>query len=710
MISLILPYWERQEAANKALAMLWNQYAPMFKAGELEVVIVDDGSPTPFHWPTAAAWANLNVIRLPAKTEPRSPVTCWNEGVKAAKGDIIAISCIEVLHDRGPVLQPLLNALQGLGENGYVLAAAWCPETREWHCHSEHAASGSYPIPAGTGRGFLGLMHKELYWSAGGWDEEYRDGAGYEDVDFIYRLLQVGAKFKVCDDLVVTHPKTGAAIAWGEAKFARNKALFERKWMSLRKVTVACVQAGNYCGRGADYVNALYDMVVRNMPPGVLFRFVCLTDDAAGLHADIETIALPDDLEGWYGKLYLFKRGLFADGERVIFMDLDTLVIGRLDDLVRYDGQFATLDDFYYPERIGPAVMAWKVGDYSARIWGEWEAQGQPRNELGDLWWLNNLDEGRFAENADRLQKLYPGSFVSYKKHCRPLPPKGARVVCFHGRPRPHEVQGWVAEVWKVDGMQPADLEFVINTKDEEVTRNIRAACELPHPWLDFVKPHGGEAVIVGGGPSLPKMLDDLRQRVRNGAVVYAANGAFEYLCSRGVVPDYHVIIDARPENAAFITQAPKRGYLLASQVAPVTLERAAKLAPVTIVHMSTAGIDKIIPQSIKPVNLISSGITVGLAALAVSYCMGYRRQSLYGMDSSYEDTRHAYPQGLNDSDPVVEASVEGRRFKCAPWMIEQVQNFQKLATDLADDGCEIHVRSFGMLGHVAWLMMKEAA
>lgn len=700
MISLLLPYWDRQTAADKALALLDEHYSAL----DLEVIVIDDGNPVPFVAP--ATRLKLTVVRLPEKREPKSPVTCWNEGAKVALGDVLVLSCIEVLHER-PVLSEMLAELQRAGHNGYVLAAAWCPEEGAWHTHSTVEVP---ECPLGTGLGFCAMLNRALYFKAGGWDEAYREGAGYEDRDFIHRLSSAGARFIKRDDLVVIHPKSGASIAWGAEKFARNRALFEMKWLHPEKITFACVQAQNYYGRGAQYVNTLYDMVTRNLPGGVTFRFVCLTDDASGLHEHIETLPLPADLEGWYGKLYLFKRGLFPDGERVIFLDLDTIILGKLDDIIRYKGEFATLTDFYFPHRVGPAVMLWRAGGAASIIWDAWETQGRPRNRMGDLWWINQLERGEFAKRADRLDVLFPGAFVSFKRDCAPYPPKGAQVVCFHGVPRPHEAaetDDWVAMAWRVGGSIPANLEVVANTGYEETARNIVAACKLPIPWLDLAKsPSAYAAAIVGGGPSLAGKLDELRERQAEGALVFATNGAHDYLLANGITPDSHVIIDARAENARFIS-TPARAYFIASQCHPDIFAKAAGAAT-TLVHMNTRGVLASIPPTIKPINLISSGSTVGLAAIAISYCLGHRKIYVYGMDSSYETTRHAYAQALNDQDRTIDAVAGGRTFKCAPWMVSQVEHFQKLAAELAQADCEIHVRCGGLLGHVAWLWTHQ--
>lgn len=699
MISVVLPYWNRLAATKDALAAMAALYADM----DLEIIVVDDGSAETFSLTGSYPWP-VRVIRLPAKDVAKNPCVPINAGVRHARGDVLVISNPEILHTR-PVFPEMLCELERLGERGYVLAAAWCDDEEKWHCHSSISGIKHFGVqhPKGSGLHFCAMLHRAHFERVGGFDEDYRNGAGFDDNDFVMRLGKAGTKFLIRDDLVVKHPKAGARTKWTDGAFERNAALFCRKWGG-KPITFAFLKAG--AAFGPDYVNKLYDMLVRSLPDGA-YKFVCLTDDPSGLDPGIHMLPLPADLERWWGKLYLFKRGLFEDGERIVFVDLDTVIVGSLREIVSYRGRFAMLTDFFFPERPASGVMMWEAGAYTAGIWDAWDAAGRPRDPGGDQWWIGTQPQGR---DADRLQTLYPGSFVSYKAHCAPYPPKGARVVCFHGRPRPHEVpDDWVRQAWKIGGLVPADFEFMINTEREVVASNIRRACARPLPWLEIRRPRTGAAAIVGGGPSLQRMLEELRAKAAAGTEVFAVNGAFGYLVERGIVPDWHLIIDARPENAKFIVSAPKRGFLLASQCAPETFDRAAEIASVTVVHMNTDGVQDSIPtDTIKPVNLISSGNTVGLAALALSYCMGFREQFLYGMDSSYEDAHHVYPQALNDTDAVVEATVGARKFKCAPWMIEQVQNFQKLAMELAADGCEIHVRSFGLLGYVAWQMQQQ--
>lgn len=692
MLSLILPYWDRQEAADTALELIAQQYAGL----DFEVIVVDDGSPTPFFrpiWPL-----NLRVVTLPRKDEPKSCLTPWNEGVKAARGEVVILSCIEVLHEE-PVIDELSAEVDRLGPKGYAIAAAWCPEENRWHAHSTVKVP---QCPEGFGLSFCAAIHRDFYLEIGGFDEAYREGAGYEDRDFIWKLHRFGAVPVIRDDLVVTHPKTGATIVWPAEKFERNKAIFEYKWVH-KPVNFVCLKQGT--AFGPEYVNNLFDMVKRNLPLGYPGRFHCITDNDEGLHPDIVVIPLPDDLEKWWGKLFMMKRGLFPEGSRMCFMDLDTLVVGSLAEIVRYEGEFATLKDFYYPERLGPAVILWRAGDLSASIWDEWVTQGKPRDAMGDLWWLNNLDQGRFSRKVDKLQDLYPGAFCSFKAHCSPMPPTGTKVVCFHGHPRPHEaVQQWVHDIWKVGGGSMADIEIVSNTEHARTVANVRENAARALPWVTFGEPHERQAVVVGGGPSVAVNLDIIRALQGGGAKVFALNGAARYLKRHGIVADAQVILDGRRENAAFILPEVAE-YYLCSQCDPA-LFAAADARKVKLYHVNTLATLEAM-QGGKEATCISTGSTVGLITMGILYVEGYRSQHLFGFDSSYTTDHHAYEQKLNDEDRVIEATAGGRTFKCAPWMLAQAQQFQEVAAQLANDGCVITVAGDGLLPHIARLMSQ---
>lgn len=226
MISLVLPYWDRQQATDAALLRL----AELYSGTGLEVIVVDDGSPVPFVAPCGLP-LDVKVVRLPTKSAPKNPCVPINVGVLHASRDFIALSNPETRH-RDRVLPELLSEAMRGGRCTYALAAAWHPEGGNWHCHGSAPLREAEGIafPRGSHLHFMSLMHRDLWEAAGGFDESYRDGAGYEDADFVLHLASAGARFVLRDDVVVEHVRAGARAKWTAEMFARNRALFRRKW------------------------------------------------------------------------------------------------------------------------------------------------------------------------------------------------------------------------------------------------------------------------------------------------------------------------------------------------------------------------------------------------------------------------------------------------------------------------------------------------
>jgi len=471
-------------------------------------------------------------------------------------------------------------------------------------------------------------------------------------------------------------------------------------------LNVVTVQAGNYLGRGADYVNILYDSVRRNLPVGYPGRFVCFTDDPTGLADGIETRPLPDPhLKGWWNKLSLFRPGLFDDGDRVLFFDLDTLITGRLDELVECASEFAILSDFMRPNGLQSSVMSWRAGGQATKIWGAYEEQGFPEIDGGDQAFIEHT-----AWSYEILQRLYPSLFVSYKVSGGKIPSK-ASVVVFHGKPRPHEVTtGWVPEVWKIGGITRADLDTICNTTADEILANVRANIKRSVlAWYDTAPTHNGQVAIVGGGPSVKSKLDEIIWRKSLGQQIWALNGAGHWLMQNGVEPDAIVVLDARQENIGFVKPSYGAEYLVASQVHPKLLD-ALYGRRVTLWHANVAGVQELVEDvKNRPVHLIGGGSTVGLNAMVLAFARGFRAIHLYGFDSSIsEEGAHAYAQPLNDGDLIVDAIAGDRKFRAAPWMVQQAEEFVPLALSLTDDGAIITVAGDGLLPHIAQNLSRE--
>ena len=244
-------------------------------------------------------------------------------------------------------------------------------------------------------------------------------------------------------------------------------------------------------------------------------------------------------------------------------------------------------------------------------------------------------------------------------------------------------------------------LPVYCNTDDEVIRANVAAACALKLPWLEMVEAHDAPAIIVGGGPSMRALRPMILALRNGGATVFATNGTVPTLYAAGISSDHHVLLDARPENVAFVQGPKPQHYLIASQCHP-DLFRAIAGHPTTLWHPAYPEIDEWIGH--KEAVLIGGGTTVGLQALSIAYALGHRKIHLFGFDSSYSEAGegHAYVQPLNDDEERQEYRVGNKAFIAAPWMARQAMEFQIASRQLCDGDAELYVHGTGLLPAIA--------
>jgi hypothetical protein len=181
----------------------------------------------------------------------------------------------------------------------------------------------------------------------------------------------------------------------------------------MSEVTVACVWVQANVPFNATYVTRLHSMVRRWLPRP--FRFVCLTDRMHALPSEIETIPVSwsKDLKGWWAKVHLFKPQRFFG--RVLYLDLDTLIVGALDPVVDFPASFALVPDagtfqgkdgLAVVKRFNSSVMVWDAGvnadiyehwtpAVTQRLWGDQDLIGEVHPEAATmpLEWFPRLSE-----------------------------------------------------------------------------------------------------------------------------------------------------------------------------------------------------------------------------------------------------------------------------------------------------------------------------
>lgn len=229
------------------------------------------------------------------------------------------------------------------------------------------------------------------------------------------------------------------------------------------------------------------------------------------------------------------------------------------------------------------------------------------------------------------------------------------------------------------------------NTTTEAILANIQHNSAARGGWQKLEMAHDRTAILCGSGPSLADTLDDIRALEGD---VFAMNGAAAYLDRNGILPDFQVIMDARPETATLI--GPAKQHLFASQVDPECF----RIVPdAKLWHATHGEIAPEFPEYQADYCMVGGAVSVGNASLVLAYVMGYRKIHCFGFDSSHRgEAGHAFAQPLNDGDPTTVVEFGRKEYIASFTMRVQAQYFMERAYALQREGCHIEVHGSGLL------------
>lgn len=212
---------------------------------------------------------------------------------------------------------------------------------------------------------------------------------------------------------------------------------------------VLCMKWGTLYG--PDYVNVLHSALRANLTGDV--RFVCLTDDATGLAPGIETFPIPEIglapehwARGAWPKIALFCADLYGLTGRALFIDLDMVIWGRMDDFFTHGEGLVMLDSapWRHPgaaPRSMSSIFAFDLGQMGFLV----DRLRADRDRMV----ANYVIEQDYLHGEAGRIGYWPQPWIrSYKYHLRPpllidrlrgprAPGPEVKVLCFHGRPRP---------------------------------------------------------------------------------------------------------------------------------------------------------------------------------------------------------------------------------------------------------------------------------
>lgn len=176
----------------------------------------------------------------------------------------------------------------------------------------------------------------------------------------------------------------------------------------------------------------------------VPYTFYCLTDTNEDIPFT-QIIPLLYDYKGWWSKIELFRTGLVEE-DRIVYFDLDTVIVANIDDYFSLDFDFIGLRPFNpYRKTIknyfASGIMSWRNNGLFNYCFSAFHYDEYTKKYVGDQDYLSHAVP-QIGANFNYWQNVVPGIF-SYKRHLRhreDWDDLGVRVICFHGRPRPHQV------------------------------------------------------------------------------------------------------------------------------------------------------------------------------------------------------------------------------------------------------------------------------
>lgn len=234
----------------------------------------------------------------------------------------------------------------------------------------------------------------------------------------------------------------------------------------------------------AEYVNVLYSAVKKHLPGP--FRFVCLTDDASGFVPGIESYPIPEiglEHRHWYDgawpKIGLFSHQLYGLSGRALFIDLDMVILQDLTPFFEQPGDLVAIDEAAWHSDTAPPSTMSSIFAYDIGKMGYLVERLQAER---DMYVQKYTIEQTYLHGEVKDVRHWPRDWViSFKYHLRqPVlidrfkapkpPPASAKILAFHGRPRPIDLirptgknwdrwphygkgaVGWMQDYWRENG------------------------------------------------------------------------------------------------------------------------------------------------------------------------------------------------------------------------------------------------------------------
>lgn len=249
---------------------------------------------------------------------------------------------------------------------------------------------------------------------------------------------------------------------------------------------------------GPEYVNIMWAMCRRNITGD--FTLYCFTEDPSGVRPEVKCLPLPTlgceipkDVPGKWPKIALWGRDLNGLSGNALFIDLDSVVVGNIDDYfthgdpdkvyvarnwVRPFGKHGQTSVFRFPIGGNPYMLE--------------DLQADPATISRHYQFEQNYVTAHVKGGVN----LWPESWTKhFSMHCMgiwplrylrpPVKPPGVKIVTFPGHPKPPDgaLGQWSENAPHRDRWDHVKWVFSLRHKDRKWRRHLRRYL-LPSPWV----------------------------------------------------------------------------------------------------------------------------------------------------------------------------------------------------------------------------------
>ena len=205
--------------------------------------------------------------------------------------------------------------------------------------------------------------------------------------------------------------------------------------------TAVCVKTGPKYP--AEYANILAKSLIRN---GYSGKLACITDNPAHLDLNlVNPVIMPNPDCSWWDKLYVYswEHGI---NDSLLYYDLDMVIVG--DNRCFHDWSSYITGSRFDDAKFINSTLIHIPKNYNPSLWHTYNENREKIKNKFD-WDSKYLDF--MVGTSFRWQDLCPNALKSYKLDVRKNGlHEDAKVVSFHGKPNPSEVEDEFVQVhWK---------------------------------------------------------------------------------------------------------------------------------------------------------------------------------------------------------------------------------------------------------------------